>query len=64
MNENLEHDVTMLKAEIDDKNRIINKSESEIKKRVLIIEQKQGVMDQYNKKIEQLIEKAGVSSNG
>ena len=53
----------MLKAEIEDKNRIISKSEVEIKKRVLLIEQKQGIMDLFNKKIEQMIEKAGVSRN-
>ena len=62
LNENLDHDVNMLKAEIEDKNRIISKSEIEIKKRVLVIEQKQGIMDLFNKKIEQLIEKAGVCS--
>ncbi len=63
LNENLDRDVIMLKAEIEDKNRIISKSEIEIKKRVLLIEQKQGVMDLYNKKIEQMIEKAGVSGS-
>lgn len=61
LNENLDNDVKMLKNEIDDKNRIISKSEVEIKKRVLQIEQKQGIMDLYNKKIEQMVEKAGVS---
>jgi coiled-coil domain-containing protein 40 len=63
LNENLDRDVIMLKAEIEDKNRIISKSEIEIKKRVLLIEQKQGIMDLYNKKIEQMIEKAGVSGS-
>jgi hypothetical protein len=53
----------VLKAEIEDKNHIISKSEIEIKKRVLLIEQKQGIMDLYNKKIEQMIEKAGVSGS-
>jgi hypothetical protein len=63
LNENLDRDVIVLKAEIEDKNHIISKSEIEIKKRVLLIEQKQSIMDLYNKKIEQMIEKAGVSGS-
>lgn len=61
LNEAYQRDINMLKKEIDDKNRIISKSESEIRQRVLIIEHKQGQIDLYNKKIEQLIEKAGVN---
>lgn len=60
LNERLDNDVARLHNEIEDKNRIISRSEAEIKKRVLVIEQKQGLMDIYNKKVEQLIEKAGV----
>jgi hypothetical protein len=59
-NENLDHDLQMLKSEMEDKNRIITRSEAEIKQRILLIEQKQGIMDLFNKKIEKLIEKAGV----
>jgi flagellar biosynthesis chaperone FliJ len=61
-NEGLDRDIAMYKKEIDDKNKIISKSESEIRQRVLIIEHKQGQIDLYNKRIEQLIEKAGVWS--
>ena len=60
-NEGLDRDIAMYKKEIDDKNKIITKSESEIRQRVLIIEHKQGQIDLYNKKIEHLIEKAGVN---
>lgn len=60
INEAYEREVKMLQNEIEDKNKIISKSESEIKQRVLIIEHKQGQIDLYNKKIDALIEKAGV----
>ena len=60
LNEALDRDINMLKRELEDKNRIISKSESEIRQRVLLIEHKQGQIDLYNKKIEHLIEKAGV----
>lgn len=60
LNEAYERDIKMLQIEIDDKNKIISKSETEIRQRVLIIEQKQGQIDLFNKKIENLIEKAGV----
>lgn len=59
VNEALERDIKMLNTELEDKNRIISKSESEIRQRVLIIEHKQGQIDVLNKKIENLIEKAG-----
>ena len=60
VNEAMERDIKMFQKEIEDKNRIISKSEQEIRQRVLIIEHKQGQIDLYNKKIEYLIEKAGV----
>ena len=60
LNEMVQRDIDMLQAEIADRNRIISKSESEIRQRVLIIEHKQNQIDMYNKKIEQMIEKAGV----
>lgn len=61
LNEALERDIQTMNKELDDKNRIISKSESEIRQRVLIIEHKQGQIDLFNKKIENLIEKAGVN---
>lgn len=61
LNEALERDIRTMNKELEDKNRIISKSESEIRQRVLIIEHKQGQMDLFNKKIENLIEKAGVN---
>lgn len=60
LNEALERECVSLRREIDDRNRIVSKSESEIRQRVLLIEAKQGQVDLYNKKIDQLIEKAGV----
>lgn len=60
LNESLDRDIKMLTKELEDRNKIISKSESEIRQRVLMIEQKQGQIDIFNKKIEQLIEKAGV----
>lgn len=59
VNEAMGRDIKMFQKEIEDKNRIISKSEQEIRQRVLIIEHKQGQIDLYNKKIEYLIEKAG-----
>lgn len=61
LNEALERDIKMLNTELEDKNRIISKSESEIRQRVLMIEHKQSQIDIFNKRIENLIEKAGVS---
>jgi chromosome segregation ATPase len=60
LNEALERDIKVLNKEIEDKNKIISKSEAEIRQRVLLIEHKQGQIDLYNRKKEQLIEKAGV----
>lgn len=46
--------------QIQQKNEIISRSEAEIIKRNAIIERKQNIIDQYNKKLEQMITKAGV----
>lgn len=46
-------------ALIVEKNEIITRSEQEIKRRVLLIEQKQNQIDLMNKKLESLKEKAG-----
>ncbi|XP_060084117.1 coiled-coil domain-containing protein 40-like [Ylistrum balloti] len=48
-----------LDQEIGAKNDIINRSEAEIVKRNAIIERKQNIIDQYNKKLEVLISNAG-----
>jgi hypothetical protein len=61
INESFERDIKMCLKEIEEKNKTISKSESEIRQRVLIIEHKQNQIDFFNKKIETLIEKAGVS---
>ena len=61
LNESMQRDIKMFQKELEDKNKIISKSEQEIRQRVLIIEHKQGQIDLYNKKIDYLIEKAGVS---
>jgi hypothetical protein len=45
--------------QILEKNLIITRSEQEIKRRVLLIEQKQNQIDLMNKKLESLKEKAG-----
>ena len=45
--------------QIVEKNQIISRSEQEIKRRVLLIEQKQNQIDLMNKKLESLREKAG-----
>ncbi|CAF3574991.1 unnamed protein product [Adineta steineri] len=45
--------------QIMDKNQVITRSEQEIKRRVLLIEQKQNQIDLMNKKLEHLKEKAG-----
>ena len=48
--------------QIAQRNEIISKSETEIVHRNAIIERKQNIIDQYNKKLEQMISKAGVST--
>ena len=50
-----------LNEEIHQKNETISKIENEIVKRNAIIERKQSTIDQYNKKIDQLRSKDGVS---
>jgi antitoxin component YwqK of YwqJK toxin-antitoxin module len=52
-----------LDDEIRVKNESITKSENEIVRRNAIIERKQGIIDQFNKKFEQLMTSAGVSSS-
>ncbi|KAF6040311.1 CCDC40 [Bugula neritina] len=58
--------ITNLKASLDElekvigqKNDIINKSENESVKRNAVIERKQQVIDQFNKRLEQMISQAG-----
>ena len=62
--ERLQKITEQLDNEIHSKNEIISKSEAEMTKRNAIIERKQGVIDQYNKKLEQMIISAGVSCYG
>ena len=50
-----------LDEEIRQKNEIITRSENEMVHRNAIIERKQGVIDQFNKRMEALISSAGVS---
>lgn len=45
--------------QIQEKNQVINRSEQEIKRRVILIEQKQNQIDLMNKRLESLKEKAG-----
>ena len=45
--------------QIAEKNQVITRSEQEIKRRVILIEQKQNQIDLMNKKLESLKEKAG-----
>ncbi len=61
LNDAYERDVLMFKRELDEKNRVISKSESEIRQRVILIEQKQNQIKLMNDKIGHLREKAGVS---
>lgn len=49
-----------LNAEIYQKNEDISKIEGEIVKRNAVIERKQGTIDQFNKKIDQIKSSAGV----
>lgn len=60
--------INVLKAKLDElevvinqKNEIINRSENEGVKRNALIERKQQIIDQFNKKLEQMISQAGVS---
>ena len=60
--ERLKNILEELDEEIKQKNEIISKSEADIVKRNAMIERKQGIIDQYNKKLEQMIAQAGVST--
>lgn len=60
--ERLDKIVDELNEEIKQKNGIVNQCEAEMVKRNAIIERKQGVIDQYNKKLQQMIDNAGVST--
>lgn len=55
----LEAQAKEFNEQILEKNQIINRSEQEIKRRVILIEQKQNQIDLMNKKLENLREKAG-----
>lgn len=58
---NLRKSLDELEGIIGQKNDIINKSENESIKRNAVIERKQQIIDQFNKKLEQMISQAGVS---
>ena len=49
-----------LDNDIGNKNDIVNRSDQEILKRNVVIERKQNIIDQFNKKLEQMIQAAGV----
>lgn len=59
----LKSSLEQLEHVIKQKNDIITKSENEGVKRNAIIERKQQIIDQYNKRLEQMISQAGVSTN-
>ena len=50
-----------LEKEIAEKNELIGKAEAEATKRNAVIELKQTSIDQYNKRVEQLVMTSGVS---
>ena len=50
-----------LEGEIAEKNELIGKAEQEATKRNAVIELKQTSIDQYNKRVEQLVHTSGVS---
>lgn len=58
---NLKESLDELESIIGNKNEIINRSENEGVKRNAVIERKQQIIDQFNKKLEQMISNAGVS---
>lgn len=60
---NLKNSLEELEAIINQKNEIITRSENEGVKRNAVIERKQQIIDQFNKKLEQMISQAGVSYN-
>ena len=59
--EHLRKNMQELDAEIHEKNEIISRSENEIIKRNAVIERKQGLIDQYNKRVEAVVSEQGVS---
>uniref|UniRef100_H2YI71 Coiled-coil domain-containing protein 40 n=1 Tax=Ciona savignyi TaxID=51511 RepID=H2YI71_CIOSA len=58
----LNHQREELEREIASKNELTSRAEQEASKRNAIIERKQTAIDQYNKKLEQLMANSGVSS--
>lgn len=58
----LEKILSDIDKEMDGINNQINHSETEIAKRNLLIERKQGVINLYNKKLEMMISQLGVCS--
>jgi septal ring factor EnvC (AmiA/AmiB activator) len=58
--ERLKKMLAELDEEIMQKNEIISRSLAEMTKRNAMIERKQGIIDQYNKKLELMISQAGV----
>ena len=56
----LQDTLTDINGEIHQKNDTISRIENEIVKRNAVIEKKQGTIDQYNKKIDQILLKEGV----
>ena len=59
--EQLQKILAEIDADIKSHNDIITRSEQEGTKRNAVIERKQGIIDQLNKKLEALISAAGVS---
>ena len=57
---NLKKQLEELEAEIRSKNDLISRAEQDVFKRNAIIERKQTSIDQYNKKLEQLMNLGGV----
>lgn len=57
----LEETLTGINGEIHQKNDTITRIENEIVRRNAVIEKKQGTIDQFNKKIDQILTKEGVS---
>ena len=57
----LQETLSDINGEIHQKNDTISRIENEIMKRNAVIEKKQGAVDQYNKKIDQILSKEGVS---
>ena len=62
--ERLTETITEFEVDIRMKNEIVSRCEAETIKRNATIERKQGVIDQLNKKIDQLLTQSGVSEPG